>query len=111
MLNGACALDALVLKAVAILLARHWVFSPRCHHVAGHGGAKAAIRAVGDALPDFPFVLRSDVKSYYASLDHERLLAQLHAAIAEPRLVTLLVVARATHPTWLRAVERGPIRE
>jgi RNA-directed DNA polymerase len=84
------ALDALVLKAVAIVLARHWAFSPRCHHVADHGGAKAAVRAVGDALPDFPFVLRSDVKSYYASLDHELLLAQLHAAIADPRLVTLL---------------------
>ena len=39
---------------------------------------------VDDALPDFPFVLRSDVKSYYASLDHELLLAQLHAAIADP---------------------------
>jgi len=33
--------DALVLKAVAIVLARRWAFSPRCHHVAGHGGAKA----------------------------------------------------------------------
>jgi RNA-directed DNA polymerase len=82
--------DALVLKAVAIVLARHWAFSPRCHHVAGHGGAKAAVLAVGDALPGFAFVLRSDVKSYYASLDHELLLAQLHAAIADPRLVTIL---------------------
>src|SRR5205823_3684773 len=78
------ALDALVLEAVAIVLARHWDFSPRCHHVAGHGGA------VDQALPDFPYVLRSDVKSYYASLDHERLLAQLGDAIADPRLLILL---------------------
>jgi RNA-directed DNA polymerase len=79
--------DALILKAVAIVLARHLAFSPRCHHVAGHGGSKAAVRAVGDALPGLPFV---DVKSYYASVDHELLLAQLHAAIADPRLMTLL---------------------
>lgn len=84
------ALDALVLKAVALVHADHWPFSPRCHHVAGHGGAKAAVRAVDQALPDFPFVLRSDVKSYYASLDHELLLAQLRDAIADPRLLTLL---------------------
>ena len=45
---------------------------------------------MGDALPGFPFVLRSDVKSYYASLDQELLLAQLHDAIADPRLVTIL---------------------
>jgi hypothetical protein len=84
------ALDALVLKAVALVLAGHWAFSPRCHHVAGHGGAKAAVRAVDRALPDFPFVLRSDVKSYYASIDHELLLAQLCDAIPDPRLLTLL---------------------
>jgi RNA-directed DNA polymerase len=82
--------DALVLKAVALVLARYWTFSPRCHHVAGHGGAKAAVRAVDRALPDFPHVLRSDAKSYYASLDHELLLAQLRDAIADPRLLTLL---------------------
>jgi hypothetical protein len=84
------ALDALVLKAVALVLAGHWAFSPRCHHVAGHGGAKAAVRAVDQALPDFPFVLRSDVQSYYASIDHERLLAQLRDALPDPRLLTLL---------------------
>jgi hypothetical protein len=56
----------------------------------GQRGAKAAVRAVDETLPDFPFVLRSDVKSYYASLDHELLLAQLRDAIADPRLLTLL---------------------
>jgi len=36
--------DALVLKALAIVLAKHLPVSPRCTHVKGHGGAKAAVR-------------------------------------------------------------------
>ncbi len=35
--------DALVLKALAIVLAKHLPVSPRCTHVKGHGGAKAAV--------------------------------------------------------------------
>ena len=35
--------DALVLKALAIVLAKHLPVSPRCTHVIGHGGAKAAV--------------------------------------------------------------------
>jgi hypothetical protein len=40
------ALDALVLKATAIVLTTHWLpdFSPHCHHLPGRGGAKAAVR-------------------------------------------------------------------
>ena len=48
------------------------------------GGAKAAVRAVGDALPGSPFVLRSDVKSDYVSLDHELLLAHSSATVLMP---------------------------
>ncbi len=38
--------DALVLKALAIVLAKHLPISTRCTHVKGHGGAKAAVRRV-----------------------------------------------------------------
>ena len=38
--------DALVLKALAIVLAKHLPVSPHCTHVKGHGGAKAAVRQV-----------------------------------------------------------------
>ncbi len=38
--------DALVLKALAIVLTKHLPVSPRCTHVKGHGGAKAAVRQV-----------------------------------------------------------------
>ena len=38
--------DTLVLKAVAIVLSREWnsALSDRCFHIAGRGGAKAAVR-------------------------------------------------------------------
>ena len=57
--------DALVLKALALVLAEHLPVSPRCVHVKGHGGAKAAVRGVALHLSDNAFVLRTDVKSYY----------------------------------------------
>ena len=38
--------DALVLKALTMVLAKRLPVSPRCTHVKGHGGAKAAVRQV-----------------------------------------------------------------
>ena len=66
--------DALVLKAMNICLAQVLPVSPHCTHIKGHGGAKAAIRQVAENLPRHGFVLRTDVKSYYASIDHHLLL-------------------------------------
>jgi hypothetical protein len=43
--------DALVLKALTIVLAKHLPISTRCTHVKGHGGAKAAVRQVVRHLP------------------------------------------------------------
>ncbi len=36
--------DVLVRNALAIVLAKHLPVSPRCTHVKGRGGAKAAVR-------------------------------------------------------------------
>ncbi len=46
-----CARDALVLKALALVLAPHLPLSARCSHLKGHGGAKGAIRQVWAHLP------------------------------------------------------------
>ncbi|MBV8128998.1 MAG: hypothetical protein JO114_15225 [Planctomycetaceae bacterium] len=53
------ALDALVLKATALVLTAHWlpVLSPRCYHVEGRGGAKAAVRFVDSQRGDNTFVM------------------------------------------------------
>ena len=75
------ALDALVLKAVAIVLGRRLRLARGCYHLPGQEGekrgAKAAIREVCGHLKENTFVFRTDVKCYYASIDHNLLLEQL----------------------------------
>jgi hypothetical protein len=66
--------DALVLKALALVLGDHLPVSRRCTHIKDNGGAKYAVRQVSEHLPANRYVLRTDVKSYYASIDHLLLL-------------------------------------
>jgi RNA-directed DNA polymerase len=80
---------ALFLKALAIVLAQHLPVSGRCTHVKGHGGAKATVRAVRDQLPKHTFVMRTDVKSDYASIDHHRILDLLAAHINDRTILNL----------------------
>jgi RNA-directed DNA polymerase len=78
-------------------------FSECCTHVKGHGGAKAALRRAVQHLPGNRFVLRTNVKSYYASVDHFLLLEQL-ADYVEARAVLKLF--------WQymrRSLERGGV--
>ena len=86
------ALDSLVLKAMAFVLTRHLAprLSSRCFHLAGNGGAKAAVREVVGNLPHNGFVFRTDVQHYYASIRHDILHAQLAKHIDDPRLLDLL---------------------
>ncbi len=82
--------DALVLKALALVLGEHLPISRRCVHVKGHGGAKAAVRRVKQRLPPARFVLKTDVASYYASIDHGKLLDRLAAVIADRDVLNLV---------------------
>jgi hypothetical protein len=82
--------DALVLKALTIVLADVLPVSARCTHVKGHGGAKAAVRQVHNHLTANRFVLRTDVKSYYASIDHLLLMDRLAVHIGDRRILNLL---------------------
>jgi retron-type reverse transcriptase len=86
------ALDSLVLKAIAIVLTKHLApqLSKRCTHLAGNGGAKAAVREVLQHLPENPYVFRTDVKHYYASIRHEILFEQLQQRFTDQRLLDLL---------------------
>ena len=104
--------DSLVLKAVSIVLTQHLRphLSDYCHHLAGNGGAKRAVRRVWDKLKNFKFVLRSDVKKYYASIDHYILYDQLHRYLDDPRVLGLLwdYLKRTVHfGGWVRDVKRG----
>ena len=85
-------LDALVLKAVTLVLTRHLKphISNQCVHVKGNGGGKEAVRQITRQLKENSFVFRSDVKSYYASIDHHVLMEQLHSHINDARVITLI---------------------
>ena len=149
--------DSLVLKAVSIVLSRAWhdVLSERCFHLAGRGGAKAAVRKVaqlvvkrqtrlaptglgdragspcrgdtrgqlsqhdiqgqvlkpGSGDPARPqFVMKSDVKKYYASIDHDILMEQVRELIDDPVILDLVeqYIRRTVYDGGLyRDVEQG----
>ena len=84
--------DALVLKAMSLVLGEHLQdkISPHCYHMAGNGGAKAAVTEVSEQCASHRFVLRSDVNSYYASIDHTLLLKQLAAMIDDQAVLELI---------------------
>ena len=54
--------DALVLKALALVLRDRLPASPSCSHLAGHGGATGAVRTVWKHLPRHRCVLKTDVQ-------------------------------------------------
>src|SRR5262249_31626318 len=69
--------DALAMRAFAVVVPPSLPLSQHCTHLKGHGGAKYAVRQVIQQLPAYTFVLKTDVQSYYASIDHHRLLDRL----------------------------------
>jgi RNA-directed DNA polymerase len=65
--------DALVMKALALLVPQDLPLSEHGPHLKGHGGAKYAVRHVVEHLSEHAFVLKTDVQSYDASIDHHLL--------------------------------------
>jgi RNA-directed DNA polymerase len=93
--------DALVLKMLAMALPEALALSSLCTHIKGHGGLKATVSDLQAALPDYTYVMKTDVKGYYESIDHTILLRQLDKDIADPFIWRLLV------QFVKRSVERG----
>ena len=84
------AMDALVLKALAIVLTDRLTphLSTRCFHLAGTGGLKGAVREVAGQVSTHTFVFRTDVKSYYASID--LLFNLMRQQVKEGRILALV---------------------
>jgi hypothetical protein len=88
-------LDALVLKALAMVLNRRLDLPRSCYHVPGKAGeaklgAKAAVRHICSRLPPNQFVFRSDVKGYYASIDHAVLPSLVRYRIDDRKVLDLI---------------------
>ena len=81
--------DALVIKVLTrILQARlQPLLSRACYHLKGHAGLKGALLEVIKALPRYRFFCKTDVRSYYDSIDHYTLLMQLHEHIRDQTII------------------------
>ncbi|EED34442.1 Reverse transcriptase domain protein [Luminiphilus syltensis NOR5-1B] len=104
------AADALVAKALALAIRPHLGISKRCTHIKGNGGLKGAVRAVERNSTWFRFVIRTDVKAYYESIDQSLLLTQLSAHINDRWTLNLLsqfIGRTVEHGGLYRDIRRG----
>ena len=58
---------------MTIVLTRHLapLLPKECYHLINNGGSKGALRQVLSHLRGNAFVFRTDVKYYYAAIDHD----------------------------------------
>jgi len=89
--------DALVLKMLALYLRKALdpILSDRIYHLCAideqeKRGNQAAVRKVLDALPDNEFVFRTDVKGYYASIQHSVLFGLCQQYIQDSFILKLI---------------------
>jgi len=80
-----CAEDRLVIRAISQVLqpVLQTYLSPECAHLKGNGSLKQAVRDTQDFIAEHPesFVIKSDVKGYYAYIDHCILAEQLRTLL------------------------------
>ncbi|RZB38005.1 MAG: hypothetical protein SRB2_00351 [Desulfobacteraceae bacterium Eth-SRB2] len=81
--------DALIIKVLTgIIQERLKPFLLKtCYHLKGHGGLKGAVRNVMKQLPKYKFFCKTDVHSYYDSIDHYALLMNLHDYIVDQTII------------------------
>lgn len=61
-----------------------------CTHLKGHGGSKQTVASIQAHLPNHTFVFRTDVKSYYESINHEMLVDKLSVYVKDKLVLNLL---------------------
>jgi hypothetical protein len=54
------------------------------HRIKGRGGLKATVNDIRAAMPDYTYVMLTDVKQNYQSIDLTILLKQLDKDFADP---------------------------
>lgn len=70
-----------------------YVINSNCHHMAGASGVKRATTQIQQALKkDKPnYFIRADIKSYYKSIVHYKLIADVKKYYDDPKLIQMLV--------------------
>jgi len=84
--------DALVLKMLTLVCQSILPTHNLCQHIKGHGGSKKSVQATHDRInsQQFHFVVRTDIKGYYANINKLQCLEQLAAYIHCPLMLNLL---------------------
>lgn len=84
--------DALVIKCLSLYLEKVLPVSRLCEHVRGHGGGRASVVKTHDRLTSgrYAYVLRTDIRGYYAHINKALLYNQLCRYVACPVLRNLL---------------------
>jgi hypothetical protein len=84
--------DMVALKLISQALGRRMVkYIPKsCCHIKNHGGLKKAVRQTYEALPEYQYVMRSDVQGYYASICFDVLIEIIESYVTHPILLTLV---------------------
>ena len=88
------------------------VISPACHHLKGPSVIKPITHQLHDALSSnkYRYVIRTDVKSYYASIDITILQAMITDHFDDPRLVKILcdiIDAPIDRGGWFEHLQTG----
>jgi RNA-directed DNA polymerase len=87
-----CAEDALVLKVLTNVLTEaikpH--LSSCCKHLKGNSGTKKAVMLAKRLSSEYTFVLKSDVKSFYASMNHSLIMSQFERYVSDDAVLKLL---------------------
>ena len=65
------------------------IISLACHHLNGPGVIKNLTHKITDALEtgNYRYIIRTDIKSYYASIDHSLLQQMIHSHFNDQRVV------------------------
>ena len=81
-------------------MARESLLHRQCYHIKDHGGLKQAVRDTKAALTDYRFVFKSDIKGYYASIDHDVLCDDVKRLTGNRQLTRLLRSSLEAPSTW-----------
>lgn len=86
------AIDAIVLKAISIVLTEpiQQQIDSRCYHIKGNGGVKGAINKVHDFIKGYKFAIKSDIADFYASMDHQIVMEHCKQVIKDKRILTII---------------------
>ncbi|MFT5319701.1 MAG: RNA-directed DNA polymerase [Chlamydiales bacterium] len=84
--------DTIVLKAISLILKPiiKEKIPNSCFHVKGNGGLKGAVKFVCSNRKEYKYMVRSDIKDFYSSMNHDVILSQIKKYTSEPLLLDLI---------------------